>query len=50
MTGYCIAGQMYVELPCPAKACPSYEKCLAEYKRSGVDEQRGKEQTVQEGY
>lgn len=31
MIGYCTAGQMYVEWPCPAKACPQYEKCLKKY-------------------
>lgn len=31
MTGYCRAGDMYVDWPCPAKACTSYKKCLEQY-------------------
>ena len=28
MTGFCKGAQMYVAWPCPARACPHYEKCL----------------------
>ena len=31
MTGYCRAGDMYVDWPCPARACPMYEQCLKAY-------------------
>lgn len=31
MTGYCSGAKMQVEFPCPAKACPHYDKCLREY-------------------
>ena len=27
MTGYCRGAQMYVQFPCPAKACPNYSHC-----------------------
>lgn len=42
MTGYCRAGDMYVDWPCPAKACPGYDNCLKQYDSLVSEGEQGK--------